>query len=130
VGDSTVNDWMQSQAAFVTHLVDMTKAGQIEWVRRSADPEYIYCFIDHEEITFEVSDGSENPITPFDSVHGVFASIRNKSLLWLEGLANWELLLSLLLAAEINDERYGILYEKSMNAMFDHFRPRTGGGGS
>jgi len=41
--------------------------------------------------------------------------------MWLEGISGWDSLINLLKNVEINDEKYAVLCEKSMKAMFNYF---------
>jgi len=90
-------------------------------VRSSAEPEFVHCFINNEHVVFEISGNTEAPELHPESIFGITVNIRNKSLVWLEGISGWELLINLLKTAEINDEKYAALCERSMDAMFDYF---------
>lgn len=113
------------QSALITCLVKLTAAGQAYWLRTSSDPNFVYCFVDDEEITFEVASAKKKFPNPDDTLHGVKLDVRNISLLWLEGTAQWDLLLGLLRSSRIEDDEYVDRKQRSIKKMFDHFEKRA-----
>ena len=123
-----MTDGVPQSRKLVFLLAELTQMGKVEWVRRSADTNYIYCFVGHELIEFRVFGSGAVPVDPSEEVHGIRGEIRNITFLWLEGLNGWDTLLELLRAAPIDDERCSILNQESQRWALEGLEKLSAGG--
>jgi hypothetical protein len=111
----------------VSILSGATAAGRAQWVRRTPDLEFTYCFLAGELLVFTTYGDDAAPAAPTERLHGVTATVRNIQLLWLEGLNGWDDLLAMLRAAPVDDERYARLYEDCCEVAVKELRSRAAG---
>lgn len=93
------------QNRFLYNLKKLTDRGAVEWFRKDSDPELVFCLYEDDIFVFELHDGTEENLNPFDKTHGVTVKVRNHSLIWLEGLDDWELILSLVKHSKTDNQK-------------------------
>jgi hypothetical protein len=118
----------QQSNKLVTLLAELTASGKVEWVRKSADINFVFCFAGHELVEFQLFGSEAAPVEPSEEIHGIRSEVRNITFLWLEGLDGWDTLLELLRAAPIDDERYATLYQGSVRMALEGIEKLSGGG--
>jgi len=110
------------QKELVGQLVSLTKKGKASWFRQNVDSSFVFCAVDGDLISFELADGTEENLMPFENTHAILAKIRNYSLLWLEGQNKWDEILALVKAAEIDNDDLVKARESALLAAVAHFR--------
>lgn len=120
---------VQRQVQIVDILCRLTKAGRATWLRRKADREWLYCFVESEQIVLELaeySDDDDNDQTLIDlesvkpdtcfTLH-----YRGETLLYLAGLYNGDKLIHLVKSIDIpiNDEKWAQYYREWEKHLLD-----------
>lgn len=106
----------EAQADFVLTVKKLTENKLAKWFKNEYDPGYISCFVNNEQIVFEVQGGEDAEfIDPSDTknVHGISVLYRNETLLWLQGQDNWDVLLEMLKNIESVSQDEAIQLENS-----------------
>ena len=99
----------EAQIRFIELLRALTIAGRTEWLQAGHDPGFVYCLVDKEDLVeFQCSGGSKGDtlVPPSEPLAGVTSDYCNTTYLWLDGLASWETLVSLLRSARVDDGRF------------------------
>jgi hypothetical protein len=97
------------QIQFLHLLEKLTDVRRAEWLRSAADPVFVYCLVDGEDlIVFECKGGTkgDEPVPPTEHLAGVVSHYCNTTYLWLPLLKDWGLLLQLLRSAKIDEQRF------------------------
>lgn len=105
------------QSKFINHLKALTEKGEVEWFRREADPEIVYCLYHNDLFVFELHDGTEENLHPFEKPHGITVKVRNLSLLWLDGLDDWEVVVSLVRGSKVDNSKLGDVRRSVLEAL-------------
>lgn len=112
-----------AQANFVLTVKKLTENKLAKWFKNEYDPGYIACFVNDEQIIFEVLGGEDAElIDPSDTknVHGIAVDYRNENLLWLQEQDNWDVLLEMLKSVEsVSQEEAIQLQNSSRFHLFD-----------
>lgn len=110
---------VQRQVQLVDILCRLTEAGKATWLRRSADKEWLYCFVESEQIVLELVEYADDDKALLDlqSVkHNTSFTLhyRGETLLYLAGTNNGDKLIQFVKEMDIpiNDEKWGQYYEK------------------
>ena len=100
---------VEPQVRFLELLRQLTDAGRADWFQSKHELGFVYCLLDKEDLVeFEFTGGKEGdePVAPSEPIAGVVSHYCNTTYLWLPNQARWDLLLSLLRAERIDDERF------------------------
>lgn len=112
-----LEDLKKLQSEFLKSLKRLTEKGLADWFRKESDPELVFCSCKNDLFIFELHDGTAENLAPFENPHGITVKLRNFSLIWLEGLDDWELLLSLVKRSQIDNHKLAIVKRLVLEAV-------------
>lgn len=110
----------------VAALEALSASGRAEWVRRPVDPEFVFCFLGDDLITFDLQGPGAASAELVGAIHGIGCDFRNCAFLWLEDLDGWQQILGLLRKARVDEAHFQALRRGLDDAVLRSLEERAG----